>query len=160
APLLSRGDDPAGGRRHRESARIPPAGPGDQPVLPCASGRDRGADPQRARRGTAVTGLGPAGWRAARVTSPLVGAGLVVVLALALMPTAGLAHPLGNFSISQYTAIRVDADAVELRYLIDLAEIPTFQELQEAGIVAEAGHPSLSGYVARKVEQLKQGLRL
>ncbi|HVR16660.1 MAG TPA: hypothetical protein VMS25_09885, partial [Candidatus Limnocylindrales bacterium] len=41
------------------------------------------------------------------------------------------AHPLGNFSISHYSAIRIGKDAVELRYIIDMAEIPTFQEMQE-----------------------------
>ncbi len=73
---------------------------------------------------------------------------------------AAPAHPLGNFSISQYTAIRVGRDAVELRYLVDMAEIPTFQEIQETGIVPEAGHPGLAPYLARKAETLKDGLRL
>ena len=52
-------------------------------------------------------------------------AALAVVLLA--MPHLGSAHPLGNFSISHYTAIRLDSDAVVLRYLIDMAEIPTFQ---------------------------------
>ena len=39
---------------------------------------------------------------------------------------------MGNFSISHYAAIRVEPDAVRLRYLVDLAEIPTFQALQES----------------------------
>ena len=34
------------------------------------------------------------------------------------------AHPLGNFSISHYTAIHVEHDRIELRYFIDMAEIP------------------------------------
>lgn len=71
-----------------------------------------------------------------------------------------LAHPLGNFSISQYTAIRVGRDVIELRYLIDMAEIPTFQEIQETAIVPEAGHAGLGPYLARKAETLKDGLRL
>jgi ABC-type nickel/cobalt efflux system permease component RcnA len=71
-----------------------------------------------------------------------------------------LAHPLGNFSISQYTAIRLGRDTIELRYVVDLAEIPTFQEIQEMGIVPEVGHASLPPYLARKAESLREGLRL
>ena len=84
----------------------------------------------------------------------------LAVVALVLIPAWTVGHPLGNFSISQYTAIRVHQDAVELRYLIDLAEIPTFQEIQDAGLVPEVGHPSVRGYLSRKVETLKEGLRL
>ena len=45
------------------------------------------------------------------------------------VPRPGPAHPLGNFSVSHYAGIRVEQGAIELRYLIDMAEIPTFQEL-------------------------------
>lgn len=86
--------------------------------------------------------------------------GLALWLALVGVASPALAHPLGNFSISQYTAIRVGRDTIELRYLIDLAEIPTFQEIQEAAIVAEPGHASLAPYLARTAETLKEGLRL
>ena len=42
------------------------------------------------------------------------------------------AHPMGNFSINRYTAIHVEDGGLQIRYRIDLAEIPTFQELQAA----------------------------
>jgi ABC-type nickel/cobalt efflux system permease component RcnA len=70
------------------------------------------------------------------------------------------AHPLGNFSISQYSAIRVDKETVEIRYIIDMAEIPTFQEIQESGIVPQAGDSSLDTYLRRKTEMLAGGLIL
>jgi ABC-type nickel/cobalt efflux system permease component RcnA len=70
------------------------------------------------------------------------------------------AHPLGNFSISQYSAIRVDKETVEIRYIIDMAEIPTFQEIQESGIVPVAGDSGLPAYLGRKAEVLRDGLRL
>jgi ABC-type nickel/cobalt efflux system permease component RcnA len=87
---------------------------------------------------------------------------LLGLLGLAVLgaPARGGAHPLGNFSISQYTALRIGPDAVELRYLIDMAEIPTFQEIQESGIFPEPGHPSLDGWLPRTVERLKDGLVL
>jgi ABC-type nickel/cobalt efflux system permease component RcnA len=84
----------------------------------------------------------------------------LLVLGLLGWPAGGGAHPLGNFSISQYTALRIGPDAVELRYLIDMAEIPTFQEIQETGIFPEPGHPSLDGWLPRTVERLKDGLSL
>jgi ABC-type nickel/cobalt efflux system permease component RcnA len=67
---------------------------------------------------------------------------------------------MGNFSISHYAAITLAAAELELRYLIDMAEIPTFQELQDGGIAAAAGHPGLDAYLARKAEVLKEGLHL
>jgi ABC-type nickel/cobalt efflux system permease component RcnA len=70
------------------------------------------------------------------------------------------AHPLGNFSISQYSAIRVDKETVEIRYIIDMAEIPTFQEIQETGIVPQAGDSSLDTYLKRKTDMLAGGLTL
>ncbi|HXV78719.1 MAG TPA: high-affinity nickel-transporter, partial [Candidatus Binatia bacterium] len=69
-------------------------------------------------------------------------------------------HPLGNFSISQYSAIGIHRDEIRLRYVIDMAEIPTFQEIQENGIVSRAGDPSLEAYLVRKSELLRDGLRL
>ncbi len=47
------------------------------------------------------------------------------------------AHPLGNFSISQYSALQIGEQDIELRYIVDMAEIPTFQEIQETGVGAE-----------------------
>lgn len=70
------------------------------------------------------------------------------------------AHPLGNFSISQYSAIRVDKETVEIRYIIDMAEIPTFQEIQETGIVPQAGDSSLDTYLKQKTHMLAGGLTL
>src|SRR5438094_3550065 len=70
------------------------------------------------------------------------------------------AHPMGNFSISHYAGIRIERDFVELRYLIDMAEIPTFQELQQTGIVPRVGDRSLAGYLEREAEGLKAGLAL
>jgi ABC-type nickel/cobalt efflux system permease component RcnA len=50
-----------------------------------------------------------------------------VVALLALAAPAG-AHPLGNFSINHLDVVRVSSDRVDIRYVLDQAEIPTFQE--------------------------------
>jgi len=73
---------------------------------------------------------------------------------------SGSAHPLGNFSISQYSALRVAGNEIELRYLIDMAEIPTLQEIQESGIVPKAENPDLEDYLTRRSELLRNGLKL
>lgn len=82
------------------------------------------------------------------------------LLAATLAPVPALAHPLGNFSISHYARLVLRPDAVDLMYVVDLAEIPTFQEVQDSGIVTEVGHPSVAPYLARMAERLKEGLRL
>ncbi|HEV8157390.1 MAG TPA: sulfite exporter TauE/SafE family protein [Pyrinomonadaceae bacterium] len=41
-----------------------------------------------------------------------------------------MAHPLGNFSVNQYARIEVGKSQVKLRAVLDMAEIPTFQESQ------------------------------
>ena len=88
---------------------------------------------------------------------------LVAVLFSLLIVGAGhdlAAHPLGNFSISQYSAIVIDRNQIELRYLIDMAEIPTFQELQESGIPAQEEDASLPPYLKAKAEALAKALLL
>ena len=83
---------------------------------------------------------------------------ILAVLVGMLAPPSATAHPLGNFSISHYSGLRLTRSGLELTYVIDMAEIPTFQEMQEHGLVAERGHASLPGYVARRVETLSEGL--
>ena len=56
-----------------------------------------------------------------------------LVLATLLLPAFAMsaaAHPLGNFTVNHLSRITVDADAIRVRYILDLAEIPTLQETQ------------------------------
>jgi nickel/cobalt transporter (NicO) family protein len=57
-----------------------------------------------------------------------------LVLALLVAAVAGLAvaasasaHPLGNFTINRYSRIDVSGERLYVLYVLDLAEIPTFQ---------------------------------
>src|SRR5262249_46179587 len=53
-------------------------------------------------------------------------------LLLSLAVAAALmAHPMGNFSVNHYTKISVDARGADLLYVLDLAELPTFELLQK-----------------------------
>jgi ABC-type nickel/cobalt efflux system permease component RcnA len=86
---------------------------------------------------------------------------LGLLAALTLMgPRQGSAHPLGNFSISQYTAIQVGREAVALRYFVDMAEIPTFQELQVREIPPDPANPRVERYLRGAAEALGKGLTL
>src|SRR5262245_9246926 len=69
-----------------------------------------------------------------------------------------LTHPLGNFSISRYAGLQLGQDVIELHYLLDMEEIPTFVEIQESNLVPEVGHPSLRGYLDRQIVLLQEGL--
>jgi ABC-type nickel/cobalt efflux system permease component RcnA len=53
---------------------------------------------------------------------------LLVALAALVAPSAASAHPLGNFSFNHLSEVRISSDRVEVTYLLDQAEIPTFQE--------------------------------
>jgi nickel/cobalt exporter len=50
------------------------------------------------------------------------------LLALALLPAAASAHPLGNFSVNHLSRVSISDDRVDVRYILDEAEIPTFQQ--------------------------------
>jgi nickel/cobalt exporter len=67
-------------------------------------------------------------WHARRVPFGVAGIGLIATLALAaLIPAVAGAHPLGNFTINQYTRLDLGQRDVSVRYVLDMAEIPTFQ---------------------------------
>jgi nickel/cobalt transporter (NicO) family protein len=59
-----------------------------------------------------------------RLLAAAVGALIATVVAA---PSAS-AHPLGNFSINHLTVVSVSRSAIDVRYVLDQAEIPTFQE--------------------------------
>jgi ABC-type nickel/cobalt efflux system permease component RcnA len=67
---------------------------------------------------------------------------------------------MGNFSISHYSGISIGRDYLEVRYLIDMAEIPTFQEMQQYGIAARPDEPRLPAYLSAKAAAFVQGLHL
>jgi len=87
---------------------------------------------------------------------------LIVALAsMALLPLAASAHPLGNFTVNRYSAITVRDDGLTLRYVLDLAEIPTLQELGAAGIDPGTSSAAVSGrLLGAKTEELAAGARL
>ena len=69
---------------------------------------------------------------------------LTLLLVLGLCRLAS-AHPMGNFSVNHYSKIDVQGDRIIVRYFIDLAEIPTYQELQQGNIVATTDRSEFPG---------------
>ncbi len=52
---------------------------------------------------------------------------LAAVVAALAFPIAASAHPLGNFTINRFSRVEVAGPRVYVLYVLDLAEIPTFQ---------------------------------
>lgn len=73
-----------------------------------------------------------------------------VLAASVLMPTSADAHPLGNFTVNRLTIVSVSTDHVDVRWILDQAEIPTFQERGR----------SASAILTAKRDQALRGLRL
>jgi ABC-type nickel/cobalt efflux system permease component RcnA len=68
----------------------------------------------------------------------------------ALSASSASAHPLGNFTTNHLSEITVSSDRVDVRYILDQAEIPTFQERGlSAGLLT-----------GRKADEARRGLRL
>ena len=44
-----------------------------------------------------------------------------------LCAVSAFAHPLGNFSINQYSRLEIETSNIKIRSVLDMAEIPTFQ---------------------------------
>jgi nickel/cobalt exporter len=54
---------------------------------------------------------------------------VLVLFALAALvaPAAAAAHPLGNFTVNRFSRVEVSGPRLCVRYVLDLAEIPTYQ---------------------------------
>jgi nickel/cobalt transporter (NicO) family protein len=76
---------------------------------------------------------------------------------LALAAPAALAHPLGNFSINHLDRLKVSSSRVDVTYILDQAEIPTFQErgLPPATVLARK-----RAEVARRLSLVVDGRRM
>ena len=69
---------------------------------------------------------------------------------------------MGNFSVNHYASLRVEGGALLLRYRIDIAELPTVEEMRALdanhdGVISEAERES---YLQRRSAQLLGGLQL
>jgi nickel/cobalt transporter (NicO) family protein len=81
------------------------------------------------------------------ISALLLAATAIVALSLLTTTPNAAAHPLGNFTINRYSRIELAPQGVSLRYVLDMAEIPAFQERQEidADAYAHAKADDLAG---------------
>src|SRR5437016_4190743 len=86
---------------------------------------------------------------------------LLWVLTLSAPRTAA-AHPMGNFSINQYSAVTVSDGRVSIFYVLDMAEIPAIQELASIrpDRSTELTPEQRQGYTTRKSAELMPGFSL
>jgi nickel/cobalt exporter len=70
------------------------------------------------------------------------------------------AHPMGNFSVSHYSRIEVQGHGARIRYVLDLAEIPTFELLQQWKADATAPGAELNGHAADQAREWARGLKI
>jgi nickel/cobalt transporter (NicO) family protein len=84
---------------------------------------------------------------------------LVLIAAACLLATLALAgpaaaHPLGNFSQNHQTRVSVSSGRLSLHYILDQAEIPTFQQRGQSPAQVLAG---VRAQVARRVTATADG---
>jgi nickel/cobalt transporter (NicO) family protein len=70
---------------------------------------------------------------------------LAAVVAL-VSPASAAAHPLGNFTLNHYGELDVSGSSVYVRFVLDLAEIPTYQ------VGDRVRAPGYAAQVARELE--------
>jgi ABC-type nickel/cobalt efflux system permease component RcnA len=110
-------------------------------------------DPVRARR---VRSRGGAHRRLAAAATAT---GLLLAV---VVPATVFAHPLGNFTINHFAALRVAPDRVDVDVVIDRAEIPAFQERQRLDTNGDGTlQPAeLAGQPEAECSDLSRDLRL
>lgn len=86
--------------------------------------------------------------------------GVVAGVALLSSAPAASAHPLGNFTTNRFSGLEISTDEVHIHYAIDMAEIPTLQELQELGSSEEISAARLRTYANDLAGRLLSNLQL
>src|SRR5690242_4398170 len=79
--------------------------------------------------------------------------GLLVAGLLAVFAGPASAHPLGNFTVNRYARVELSSNVVRVYYVLDEAEIPTFQE-------GNVVHTDQARFVRERVETIRRHLSL
>ena len=87
---------------------------------------------------------------------------LFTALLVLAVPALSGAHPLGNFTTNRYAALSVEPQAVRVAYVVDLAELPAYREIE---LVDTDGSGTIDAaerdaYTARQSAELARGLEL
>lgn len=85
-----------------------------------------------------------------------------LVVAFCAIPLTALAHPLGNFTINHHIAVTMSESDMSIGYVLDLAEIPAFQEINRLDEDGDgvASTEELDNYSAIRCVELGEGLEV
>jgi ABC-type nickel/cobalt efflux system permease component RcnA len=86
----------------------------------------------------------------------------LVMLLFGVAPRPAAAHPLGNFTVNHYSRVTVRGDAIQIRYVLDLAEIPSVQEMRSADVDGKGTVTAAEweAYKQRKVEEIGRQIEM
>lgn len=86
---------------------------------------------------------------------------VTLLICFVFVPVA-FAHPLGNFTINQYVGVNISREKIVVDYIVDMAEIPAFQEIAafDANGNGQADSSESARYHADKCASLQPDLKL
>src|ERR1051325_3975059 len=86
---------------------------------------------------------------------------LTLLVCFVFVPVA-FAHPLGNFTINHYAGLQVSREAISVDFVLDMAEIPAFQEIAtlDANGNSQPDAVEAEAYHAAKCKSLQPDLSL
>jgi nickel/cobalt transporter (NicO) family protein len=87
---------------------------------------------------------------------------IYILITLLILAISANAHPLGNFTINQYSRLEVEKSQIKIRQILDIAEIPAFQLKSEidADQNGEFSDAELNAYAAKITTQFLSNLSL
>jgi len=90
------------------------------------------------------------------------GLGYLAAALIMLLVNVAQAHPLGNNTVNRAADIQVNQDAIALRYLLDLAEIPTLLAGQQADADGDGATTAIEwdAYARAQAGAVRDALRL
>jgi nickel/cobalt exporter len=79
---------------------------------------------------------------------------------LGLCTVAVPAHPLGNFTINHLSKVRVTPRTIEVRYVLDIAEIPTYQLMREYASNGRMSQAQMAAWATKQAALFAKDLHL
>ncbi len=86
----------------------------------------------------------------------------LILLFLTVFAVGTFAHPLGNFSVNNFSRIEIENDQINLYCFLDMAEVPTFQESQQIDTNKDKklSDAELNAYLAKLTPEYLANLKL
>jgi nickel/cobalt exporter len=97
-----------------------------------------------------------------RLLRVAIGSAIAGLAILAGPATPAAAHPLGNFTVNLYSGISVAPERLEVEYVLDLAEVPTFRAKRVIDADGDGNISTTEGaaWTRRTARELAAGLKL